>query len=63
VPVKVVSERLGHGNIALTIETYQHVMPGMQADAARVYEALAKPPAISPVERRRNARRNTARNR
>ena len=41
-PVKVVSERLGHGNIALTIETYQHVMPGMQADAARVYEALAE---------------------
>jgi hypothetical protein len=59
VPVKVVSERLGHGNIALTIETYQHVMPGMQADAARVYEALVRPAAISPVERRRNARRNT----
>jgi integrase len=60
VPVKVVSERLGHGNITLTIETYQHVMPGMQADAARVYEALAKPAAASPVEHRRNARRNTA---
>jgi integrase len=59
VPVKVVSERLGHGNIALTIETYQHVLPGMQADAARVYEALAKP-ATSPVERRGNARRNSA---
>jgi hypothetical protein len=44
VPVKVVSERLGHANIALTIETYQHVLPGMQADAARVYEQLASPP-------------------
>ncbi len=51
---------LGHGSIALTIETYQHVMPGRQADAARVYEALAKPAAISPVERRGNARRNRA---
>ena len=38
-PVKVVSERLGHANIAFTIETYQHVLPGMQADAARIYEA------------------------
>jgi integrase len=26
VPVKVVSERLGHANIAFTIETYQHVL-------------------------------------
>ena len=40
-PVKVVSERLGHGNIAFTIETYQHVLPGMQADAAQGYEALS----------------------
>ena len=35
VPVKVVSERLGHGNPAFTIDTYQHVLPGMQAEAAR----------------------------
>jgi integrase len=40
VPVKVVSERLGHATPAFTIETYQHVMPGMQADAARVFERL-----------------------
>ena len=63
VPVKVVSERLGHGNIALTIQTYQHVMPGMQADAARVYEALAKPVATSPGEHRGNTRRNASSNR
>jgi len=36
VPVKVVSERLRHGNIAHTLEPYQHVLPGMQAAAARV---------------------------
>ena len=35
VPVKVVSERLGHANIAFTMQTYQHVLPGMQTDAAR----------------------------
>ncbi len=32
--VKVVPERLGHGNQAFTIDTYQHVFPGMQAEAA-----------------------------
>lgn len=37
VPVKVVSERLGHANPAFTIDTYQHVLLGMQA----------KPPALS----------------
>jgi len=40
VPVKVVSERLGHGNPAFTIDTYQHVLPGMQAEAARTFEQL-----------------------
>ena len=35
---KVVSERLGHHSVAFTLDTYAHVMPGMQADAA---EALA----------------------
>lgn len=45
VPVKVVSERLGHGNPAFTINTYQHVLPGMQAEAARVFEGLIAPAA------------------
>jgi integrase len=40
VPVKVVSERLGHGNPTFTIDTYQHVLPGMQAEAARIFEEL-----------------------
>jgi integrase len=40
VPVKVVSERLGHATPAFTIDTYQHVLPGMQAVAARVFEQL-----------------------
>jgi len=40
VPVKVVSERLGHNNPVFTIDTYQHVLPGMQAQAARVFERL-----------------------
>ncbi len=60
IPPKVVSERLGHANIAFTMQTYQHVLPGMQADAARVYEALARPVETSPGESRGNGRRKTA---
>jgi integrase len=40
VPVKVVSERLGHANAAFTMTVYQHVLPGMQADAARTFSRL-----------------------
>jgi integrase len=43
VPIKVVSERLGHANVAFTMQTYQHLLPGMQADAARTTERLARP--------------------
>lgn len=32
---KVVSERLGHSTIGITLDTYSHVMPGMQEEAAR----------------------------
>jgi integrase len=63
VPVKVVSERLGHANIAFTIQTYQHVLPGMQADAAHTFQRLTAPVPPEPagtVERRRNRRRKTA---
>ena len=40
VPVKVVSERLGHANVAFTMHTYQHLLPGMGATAARQFAAL-----------------------
>ena len=55
VPVRVVSERLGHAHIAHTLETYQHVLPGMQADAARTAERLAdpRPTTKKPMSRRR----------
>lgn len=38
---KVVAERLGHSNINITLDTYSHVIPGMQREAARkIDEAL-----------------------
>jgi len=39
VHVKVVSERLGHANVAFTMTVYQHVIPGMQADAAAAFSS------------------------
>jgi integrase len=40
VPVKVVSERLGHASAAFTMSVYQHVLPGMQAEAAATFAEL-----------------------
>lgn len=37
VPVNVVSERLGLSSPAFTITVYQHVLPGVQADAALAF--------------------------
>ncbi|MFL6238991.1 MAG: tyrosine-type recombinase/integrase [Actinomycetes bacterium] len=37
---KVVSERLGHANISITIDTYSHVAPSMHAEAANTVAAL-----------------------
>jgi integrase len=36
---KIVSERLGHSTIAMTMDRYSHVTEGMQKDAA---ERLAR---------------------
>jgi integrase len=35
VHVKIVSERLGHATIAITLDTYSHVLPGLQRDTIR----------------------------
>ena len=37
---KVVSERLGHSSIGITLDTYSHVLPGMQAEAAQAFDEL-----------------------
>lgn len=39
-PSKVVQERLGHSSIAVTLDLYTHVMPGMDSDAAAKLGAL-----------------------
>lgn len=40
IPVHVVSERLGHFKILTTLETYAHVLPDMQEEAAATLGAL-----------------------
>ncbi len=37
---KIVSERLGHSSIAVTLDLYSHVIPGLQAEAADRLGAL-----------------------
>jgi integrase len=46
VPAKVISERLGHASIAITMDTYSHVLPGLDGQAAGTVAQLilGKPP-------------------
>lgn len=39
---KVVSERLGHATVGLTLDTYSHVLPDLQRDAAEVMDGVLK---------------------
>ena len=60
VPIKVVSERLGYATPGFTMATYQHVLAGMQAEAARTFEALLSPstdfhPVDDPVDDSRSS--------
>lgn len=43
VPVKTVSERLGHSTVVITQDIYTHVLPHMQRQAADAIEKLWKP--------------------
>ena len=46
---KVVSELLGHATIALTLDTYSHVIPSLQQEAAAgVAAAVLDPASMSP---------------
>jgi integrase len=37
---KVVSERLGHASVGITLDTYSHVLPTLQQEAAAAFDAL-----------------------
>jgi integrase len=40
IPAKVVSERLGHANVSITLDTYSHVLPSLQENSAAAVAAL-----------------------
>ena len=42
---KVVQERLGHSQIGITLDTYSHVVPTMQLEAATKLDAMMRPVA------------------
>src|SRR5207245_96479 len=44
---KVVSERLGHATVGITLDTYSHVLPTLQEEAARKLDALLAQGAAS----------------
>jgi hypothetical protein len=46
----VVSELLGHATIALTLDTYSHVIPALHSEAAGVMAAAVLQPALTPPE-------------
>ena len=37
---KIVSERLGHANIGINLDTYSHVLPGLQKAAAERFDEM-----------------------
>lgn len=46
---KVVSERLGHASVNITLDTYSHVLPGLQEAAAAALDTLLEEPSAEAV--------------
>jgi len=40
---KVISEALGHSSVAFTIDTYSHIIEGMQGDAMALLDEVLPP--------------------
>ena len=40
---KIVQERLGHATISTTLDTYSHVVPGLQQAAAARFDDMVLP--------------------
>lgn len=46
---KVVQEMLGHSAVSLTLDTYSHVVPDLQREAAEKMQALLEPPRADAI--------------
>lgn len=62
--VKVVSERLGHASVSITLDTYHHVLPSMQRQAAKriddAYFGTSRNPKSEPIPLAKTKRRKQA---
>ncbi|RNM12066.1 site-specific integrase [Nocardioides pocheonensis] len=50
IPAKVISERLGHATAAFTLQTYTHVIPGMDELAAEAIARMILTPAVADAD-------------
>jgi hypothetical protein len=56
---KIFQERLGHADLRMTLNTYSHVIPNMQADAAeKLDELFASVDVSDEIKRLSETRRN-----
>jgi integrase len=55
---KIVQERLGHADISMTLNTYSHVLPVMQDEAAEKMDELLTPINVSDEIRKLGERRS-----
>lgn len=46
---KMVSERLGHATVSLTLDIHSHVLPGLQRDAAEALDSVLGPALRRPA--------------
>jgi integrase len=44
---KVVSERLGHASIGITLDTYSHILPGLQEQAVEAYDQALRASGVA----------------
>ena len=49
VNIKVIQERLGHANVQITLDTYSHLLPGMQEAAISGFDAVIEPAPFAIV--------------
>jgi len=43
IPLLIVSKRLGHSKVSITLDTYGHLLPGMQQETADFIDGLVTP--------------------
>jgi hypothetical protein len=53
-PPKVISEALGHSSVAFTMDTYSHIIEGMQEDAMALLDEVL-PAGVNGSSQKSNA--------